>query len=284
MRSIKAFPLAALLVLAQSAPLFSEAGHDGDIPKLSLYASQSLASEDEGAAQSPVVFSLRGPGATSGPFALRPEDLASIKAWQVQIFDFYGNKVGFVQGKGQPTQLDFPWSGFSADGKPLKDGSYTARFVWSDAQGFHKTEDATAMLMAPAELKGLYGFDLRFVRTAKGLSIRIGGDLLFAAGRYDIQAQVLPTLAKIADLLHARERNKVLVRGFTDSVGTLAANLVLSQKRAQAVYRFLAEHGIASERMAYEGLGSQEAIDSNATDAGRQRNRRVEVVVLDERI
>lgn len=270
--------LAASLLSLPAAPLFSEAGHDGEVPALSLTATESLSGDAFG---SPVTFSLSGPGAQQGAFGLKPDDLKSLKAWQVQIFDFYGSKVGFVQGQGAPQTLDIPWSGLSPEGRPLKDGSYTARFVWSDAAGFHKTEGTTVQLMAPPELKGLYAFDLSFIRTKEGLAIRIGGDLLFAAGRYDLQARVVPALEKIVRLVQERERDKVLVRGFTDSLGGVAANLLLSRRRAEAVYRFLVEHGIANDRLGYEGLGSQEPIDSNATAAGRQRNRRVEVVLLE---
>lgn len=270
--------LAAMMLVSHAAPLFSEAGHDGGTPQLSLQAAEQLSQETLG---SPVVFSIHGPGPAGGAFALKPEDLSGVKAWQIQIFDFYGSKVGYVQGQGRPASLEIPWSGFSADGKPLKDGSYTARLVWSDAEGFHKAPDTLVQLMAPPELKGLYAFDLRFIKTAKGLAIRIGGDLLFAAGRHEIQPQMLPALEKIAALIQERRRDKVLVRGFTDSVGALAANLVLSKRRAEAVYRFLVSRGVEGERLTCEGLGSQEPIDSNDTLAGRQRNRRVEVVLLE---
>ena len=270
--------LAVLLLSSQAAPLFSEAGRGEGMPKLSLAAEERLGDEALGA---PVVFSIRGPGPAQGAFALRAEDLSGVKAWQIQIFDFYGTKVGYVQGQGRPASLEIPWSGFAADGKALKDGSYTARLVWSDAEGFHKAPDTVVQLLAPPELKGLYAFDLRFIKTAKGLAIRIGGDLLFAAGRHDLQPQVLPALEKIAALIRQRERDKVLVRGFTDSVGALAANVVLSKRRAESVYRFLVGRGVAGERLTYEGLGSQEPIDSNDTVAGRQRNRRVEVVLLE---
>jgi OmpA-OmpF porin, OOP family len=65
------------------------------------------------------------------------------------------------------------------------------------------------------------------------------------------------------------------VRGYTDSTGSAAHNLALSERRAQAVADYLKENGIASGRLTVKGLGEENPVASNATAEGRQKNRRV---------
>lgn len=87
-----------------------------------------------------------------------------------------------------------------------------------------------------------------------------------------------PVLDKALAVLKARPAVKVAVHGHTDNVGTDAHNQALSAARAQAVRQWLAEHGIEAARLASQGFGKTQPVADNATDAGRARNRRVELV------
>lgn len=84
------------------------------------------------------------------------------------------------------------------------------------------------------------------------------------------------TLDDVASTLNGQESLKVEIAGHTDSVGSEAYNMLLSQQRAEAVRTYLVEKGVADERMSAVGYGELEPLESNETDEGRLANRRVE--------
>ncbi|MCG2720752.1 MAG: OmpA family protein [Thermodesulfovibrionales bacterium] len=90
------------------------------------------------------------------------------------------------------------------------------------------------------------------------------------------------TLDKLAEFLEQYPNRKVLIEGFTDSTGSETYNLGLSQNRADSVRDALTMKGVPATRITTKGYGEQYPIASNATSAGKQQNRRVEVVILDE--
>lgn len=104
--------------------------------------------------------------------------------------------------------------------------------------------------------------------------------VLFDTNKAEIREQSAPQLKEMADALKATPKLKVYIVGHTDSDGDLEANLVLSQKRAQAVVVALSKtYGIAAERLNARGVASLAPVASNAAEAGKSRNRRVEMVV-----
>ena len=92
----------------------------------------------------------------------------------------------------------------------------------------------------------------------------------------------LPSLDRIAALLDAYPDLSIRIEGHTDSLGDTAANLALSQQRAEAVRQALIERGVQPDRLTAQGLGSERPIADNATSPGRARNRRVEVYVSED--
>ncbi|MEW5835251.1 MAG: DUF4892 domain-containing protein [Pseudomonadota bacterium] len=103
--------------------------------------------------------------------------------------------------------------------------------------------------------------------------------LHFANDSAMIDPSSKPTLDEMAKLLTGHPALKVYIVGHTDDTGAAAHNLALSQQRAQAVVQALATgYHIAANRMAAEGVASWAPVASNATDAGRAQNRRVELV------
>lgn len=96
----------------------------------------------------------------------------------------------------------------------------------------------------------------------------------------EIRASAEPTLAEIAKLLKERGNLSILVVGHTDTAGGFDYNRKLSERRAQAVVARLVEMGIAKERLFPVGVGFASPIATNATDEGRAKNRRVELVDL----
>jgi flagellar motor protein MotB len=101
----------------------------------------------------------------------------------------------------------------------------------------------------------------------------------FDTGKAVLKPESGPTLAEIVKLLQADPTMKLHVVGHTDNVGTLASNMTLSRARAQAVVNALvSDHGIAAARLDSAGVGSLSPVTTNRTEAGRAKNRRVELV------
>ena len=87
---------------------------------------------------------------------------------------------------------------------------------------------------------------------------------------------------KLARFLTQFPDRKVLIEGYTDSVGAEAYNLSLSERRAQAVRTALAQRGIDSARIAAHGYGKAHPVADNHSADGRAMNRRVEIVITDD--
>lgn len=101
----------------------------------------------------------------------------------------------------------------------------------------------------------------------------------FDTGKSTLRPDSEPELKAIADMLKANPSRNVYVVGHTDNVGSLAANLTLSQQRAEAVTGALASRfGIAASRLVAKGVAQLSPVATNASEEGRQRNRRVEIV------
>jgi OOP family OmpA-OmpF porin len=106
-------------------------------------------------------------------------------------------------------------------------------------------------------------------------------DLDFATGTSTLGPGPYGSLQELADLLTARGDLRIALVGHTDAVGGLAANLAVSKARAEAVRRRLIDaYGVESARLDAEGIAYLGPIASNLTEEGRQRNRRVEAVLL----
>ncbi len=98
----------------------------------------------------------------------------------------------------------------------------------------------------------------------------------FVTNKDEISAESLADLAAVAKQLATCPTIKTQVEGHTDSVGSDASNLALSQKRADAVASYMASQGVAKERVSAKGYGETKPIGDNATEEGRAKNRRVE--------
>ena len=118
--------------------------------------------------------------------------------------------------------------------------------------------------------------------TERGLLVTLG-DVLFQTGRSELQPVAAPRLDKLAGFLKQFPEKKLLIEGYTDSVGSHQLNMELSQRRAEAVKMALVQRGIDASRMTIGGYGENYPVASNQSTDGRQLNRRVEVVVSDER-
>lgn len=120
--------------------------------------------------------------------------------------------------------------------------------------------------------------ELAAKQTERGMVVTLG-DVLFATDKADLTDNGLRTAHKLGDVLSNNPQRTVLIEGFTDSTGSSAHNLELSQRRAEAVRNSLLEMGIARDRVATRGYGEAYAVAGNDNAGSRQLNRRVEIVL-----
>jgi outer membrane protein OmpA-like peptidoglycan-associated protein len=123
--------------------------------------------------------------------------------------------------------------------------------------------------------------DLKAKQTERGIVLTMG-DVLFAFDKATLSPEAFRNVDKLADFLRKHPNRSVLIEGHTDSVGSDEYNLDLSGKRADAVKNALVAKGVGEERITPKGYGKKYPVASNNTSDGRQLNRRVEVVVLNE--
>ena len=122
---------------------------------------------------------------------------------------------------------------------------------------------------------------------AKALSAELPEDKIirldyvtFETGSATLTAESRYELKHVYDALNTYPKVTIEVAGHTDNTGDAEANQTLSQARAQAVYDYLTDMGVASDRMTPRGYGQDKPIDSNETEEGRQKNRRTEFQIL----
>ena len=114
--------------------------------------------------------------------------------------------------------------------------------------------------------------------SARGLIVNMS-DVLFDTGSYTLKPGAREKLAKISGILLAHPGLTLQIEGHTDSVGGDDFNQQLSERRADSVRDFLAEQGVPGSNITARGFGKMQPVASNDTPEGRQRNRRVELVV-----
>ncbi len=119
--------------------------------------------------------------------------------------------------------------------------------------------------------------------TARGLIVNIS-DVLFDFNKYTLQPGAREKMAKVSGILLAYPGLKIQLEGHTDSIGSDEYNLKLSQQRADAVREYLVGQGVPASTVTAQGFGKTAPVASNDTAAGRQRNRRVDMVVSGEPI
>jgi outer membrane protein OmpA-like peptidoglycan-associated protein len=193
---------------------------------------------------------------------------------QLEKWDDYGYAIVFVDGFNQSRYVLAKGTG--------SDGSitYVAVFVVppSDGSGGILVEIAKA---APL-VTGLVTVNLSAADMAKSISadgrVALYG-LQFDTDKTELRADSKPSLAEIAKLLNQDPKLTVYVVGHTDNQGNYAHNLELSQKRSEAIVQALtAQYKIAPARLVAKGIASLSPIATNETEAGRAKNRRVELV------
>ncbi|MBV8665568.1 MAG: OmpA family protein [Burkholderiaceae bacterium] len=123
--------------------------------------------------------------------------------------------------------------------------------------------------------------ELEAKKTDHGMVVTLN-DLLFNVNKAELNPGGTRTVQKVADILKQNPERHVLIEGFTDSTGSVSYNQQLSERRANAVRLALIDMGVGPERIVARGNGPEFPVATNSTAAGRQMNRRVEIVFPEE--
>jgi len=117
--------------------------------------------------------------------------------------------------------------------------------------------------------------------TPRGLVVNMG-DVLFDFGKYDLRSEAREKLAKLSGIILGHPGLNLAVEGYTDNVGSDEVNQKLSEKRAETVRTYLVGQGLPDNTVTSSGFGKTNPVADNNSAAGRQKNRRVEIVVSGE--
>jgi outer membrane protein OmpA-like peptidoglycan-associated protein len=117
--------------------------------------------------------------------------------------------------------------------------------------------------------------------TPRGLVVNMG-DVLFDTGKFNLRSEAREALAKLSGIVLAHPGLNLEIEGHTDSTGSDELNQKLSEDRAGTVRSYLVEQGLADSSVTAKGFGKSMPVADNTTTAGRQQNRRVEIIVSGE--
>jgi outer membrane protein OmpA-like peptidoglycan-associated protein len=167
----------------------------------------------------------------------------------------------------------------TAEAEAARRRAEQARMEAANAQNqAASAEAAKSDAQARADALAAQLADLQAKQTERGIVITFG-DVLFNVDQANLTAQGMAVAQRLAQVLRDNPDRTVLVEGFTDSTGSDAYNLQLSQRRAEAVRMALSQMGIDRSRIETRGYGEAYPVASNATAGERQLNRRVEIVL-----
>ncbi len=122
---------------------------------------------------------------------------------------------------------------------------------------------------------------IQVTQDARGIILSMS-DILFDVGKANLKNTLKQNLAKIAGILSVYQELNISIEGHTDNTGSEELNRKLSEQRALNVKDYLISHGIDSTRVTSKGLGKDMPIADNNTKEGRQKNRRVDIVIQDK--
>lgn len=141
-----------------------------------------------------------------------------------------------------------------------------------------RTEAETRQDQLYDAMRSLEGKYASIRRDARGTIVSLA-DILFDFNKATLRREVEFALVRVATILNQFSEMKIQIEGHTDNVGKEDYNLDLSRRRSQAVQDFLASQQVAAERMTAEGFGMTRPVADNTTAEGRQKNRRVDLVI-----
>ena len=162
--------------------------------------------------------------------------------------------------------------------------------IWPQLVGYAKAKEylltgsrIKAAEAARLELLGQLNRVLDTKDTPRGLVVNMA-DVLFDTGKYDLKSEAREKLAKLSGILATHPGLQLEVEGHTDNTGGVQINQGLSEQRAQTVAKYLVDQGVSGKNVKSTGLGDSQPVAENSSASGRQKNRRVEIIVSGEAI
>jgi outer membrane protein OmpA-like peptidoglycan-associated protein len=125
--------------------------------------------------------------------------------------------------------------------------------------------------------KNLEGTGVEVQRQGDSIKLVMPGSITFKTNSGDIASNFYSPLNQVSASLKQYDQTTISVVGYTDSTGSRQHNMDLSQRRAQNVADYIASQGVGSNRLSTRGAGPDQPVATNATEAGRLQNRRVEI-------
>ncbi|AKL97999.1 OmpA family protein [Endomicrobium proavitum] len=220
--------------------------------------------------------------ADGGKASLEPwaSDHSGIEKWSINIKDVNGNTVKHFDGEIE-TPEELKWDGRNErNGQICPDGEYFATLEGIDNYGNKDITEPAKIIVATRPK--IANADVK--ETERGLVISLGAKVLFDSGKFALKSGATKTLQEVAVLLNKYPDNNIAIEGHTDWVGKVAYNQKLSEDRAKSVKNFLVKQGVAADRMQITGFGKLKPVADNNTAKGREQNRRVEIIVLNNAI
>ena len=212
------------------------------------------------------------------------DDDKSVEEWKIEVLNDQGKVVKKFSGSGKIKKV-LSWDGVGEIyGKLVPEGTYKVVFEAKDVAGNVSTKEEVLTIakihQPPQPQPQEIIKEIKILEEEKFVRVQIQSQVLFEFGKYELMPQSKKILQNIVELLKTYPKNKIIVEGHTDSVGSEEHNLKLSQLRANEVKKFLVENGIEEERIQTIGYGESRPIASNKTQSGRALNRRVEILIV----
>jgi outer membrane protein OmpA-like peptidoglycan-associated protein len=223
---------------------------------------------------------------------------ADVDIYQLELPVFYKpSPVVVVKGKVYNAKTNEPLGGTRIFYERLSDGvevgiarsessgDYQIILPYGERYGYLAERDGFVAISANINLSEEQEYkeitqDLYLVPIEAGVDITLN-NIFFDFDKATLRPESYPELNRLLELLNDNATMRIRIEGHTDNVGSDAYNQGLSQRRANAVGRFLTVNGIASDRLQIVGMGETEPVATNETDEGRQKNRRVQFEILD---
>jgi OOP family OmpA-OmpF porin len=204
-------------------------------------------------------------------------DLGGVTVWEGNMQQFKDAKLKFEEARhrGRYSMWDSEKAGVYVVRTPDREIWVEPYQIWDDKENYwltiveRKALPVTAAVLPAAEMK-------KALDATGHVAVYLNFDTDQATLKPDAQASI----AQIISLLAQNPELKLSVDGHTDNAGTAAHNQQLSEARARTVVATLTAQGIAADRLKAQGFGQTKPVADNATDAGKAKNRRVELVRL----
>jgi len=190
-------------------------------------------------------------------------------------------KAGIAVAVAQQKAAEDEAQRLSAQREDIRVNARTREADLAHAQAESATDQAIAATARSRALEQELAA-LKASDTERGLVMTLQEGVLFEYDKAELKAGAMRSLEPLITFLREHPDRTLLIEGHTDSTGSDSYNSDLSQRRAEAVRGFLASNGVNADRIVARGYGESYPVTTNATEAGRQQNRRVEVVIAHE--